>query len=212
MRKARPTSAKSTAKPASADKKSAAADNRVRIIGGQWRGRKLPFPSSEGLRPTGDRIRETLFNWLMTQLPGARVLDVFAGSGALGFEALSRGAAHCVMLEKTPLVYASLKQNAQTLQADNCELVNSCALSWIAQSAAAAFDIVFIDPPFADANLKPTHICEQLVARKLLADGAFVYVEQAKDSPLPLPTSFELHRSLNAGQVTCALWRYQQSA
>lgn len=212
MRKARSTSANSSTKPTTADKKAGAGDNRVRIIGGQWRGRKLPFPVSEGLRPTGDRIRETLFNWLMTELPHARVLDVFAGSGALGFEALSRGAGHCVMLEKTPAVAASLKQNAQTLAANNLTIHNGCALAWIAQANCEPFDVVFIDPPFAAAELNPAAIAAQLAARGLLAEDALIYVEQPRTAPPPLPAGFSVHRSLNAGQVTCALWRYQHLA
>lgn len=212
MRKARPTSAKSPTKPTTATGKPQAHDNRVRIIAGTWRGRKLPFPSSEGLRPTGDRIRETLFNWLAPYLPNARVLDMFAGSGALGFEALSRGAAHCLMLEKTPAVAQSLQQNAQTLGANNLQLHAGCAEAWLTQAASEPFDVVFIDPPFAVQTLNQSTLAAQLAARGLLNDGALIYVEQARDTPLALPAGFSLHRSLNAGQVTCALWRYQQLA
>lgn len=212
MRKARPTSAKSPAKPTTASGKPQAHDNRVRIIAGAWRGRKLPFPSSEGLRPTGDRIRETLFNWLASQLPTARVLDLFAGSGALGFEALSRGAAHCLMIEKSPTVAASLKSNAHTLNASNITIHNGCAEAWLAQAATEPFDVVFIDPPFALTQLSPSALAAQLAQRGLLQDEALIYVEQPRDTPLALPKGFSLHRSLNAGQVTCALWRYQQSA
>lgn len=212
MRKARPTSAKSPTKPTTATGKPQAHDNRVRIIAGTWRGRKLPFPSSEGLRPTGDRIRETLFNWLAPYLPNARVLDMFAGSGALGFEALSRGAGHCLMIEKSPAVAASLKANTQTLKASNITIHNGCAEAWLSHAQTEPVDVVFIDPPFAIQTLNPSSLAAQLAARGLLNDGALIYVEQARDTPLALPAGFSLHRSLNAGQVTCALWRYQQLA
>lgn len=185
-------------------------DHRVRIIGGCWRGRKLPFPESEGLRPTGDRIRETLFNWLMPVLPGAHCLDLFAGSGALGFEALSRGAADCVMLERNPAVFRQLQANRQLLSAESCLLQLSDTRQWLA-NAVGAFNIVFIDPPFADTSLAADRIMLTLLQRGLLASNALVYVEQPSSYPLPAVPGMLVHRQQQAGQVSYSLWRAGQN-
>lgn len=155
--------------------------HEVRIIGGRWRGRKLRFPDSEGLRPTGDRIRETLFNWLAPWLPGARCLDLFAGSGALGFEALSRGAAQVVMLEKSPTVIASLKAAATALDADNTlQIVATDTRQWLKQPAHQTFDIIFLDPPFATDHYH--QLLTLLRNGGWLADDALLYMES--DRPL----------------------------
>ncbi|HQQ62793.1 MAG TPA: 16S rRNA (guanine(966)-N(2))-methyltransferase RsmD [Pseudomonadales bacterium] len=180
--------------------------NRVRIIGGRWRGRKLAFPDVEGLRPTGDRIRETLFNWLAPVLPGGRCLDLFAGSGALGFEALSRGASLCVMVERNPVAVHCLQDSRQQLGADTSSIVAMDARNWLAQ-ATGTFDLVFLDPPFADTGLSPHLLVEQLSAAGLLAGDAWIYVEQPADSPAMLPSGFALHRSQQAGKVSYGLWR-----
>lgn len=187
-----------------------ARDNRVRIIGGRWRGRKLAFPDAAGLRPTGDRIRETLFNWLQADLPGAHCLDLFAGSGALGFEALSRGAAHCVMLERNPQALRSLEAARQLLQTDAATIINGEALSWLT-SARGRFDIVFIDPPFADTALAPAVIAASLVRHALLAPHALLYVEQAASQSLVPPAGFVVHRQQQAGQVSYGLWRQTEN-
>src|SRR5690606_3705719 len=127
--------------------------NQLRIIGGQWRGRKLRFPDVEGLRPTGDRIRETLFNWLAPELPGARCLDLFAGSGSLGLEALSRGAAASWMLERDAHAAGCLRENLQLLAADGGVVQHLDSLTHLRQgNAEQPFDVIFIDPPF-DRNL-----------------------------------------------------------
>ncbi len=182
-------------------------ENRVRIIGGRWRGRKIAFPDGEGLRPTGDRIRETLFNWLMPVLPEARCLDLFAGSGALGFEALSRGAAHCVMLERNSYAARSLQATRQLLGADAIsQVVAADALSWL-QAATGCFDVVFIDPPFADAQLSPAVFVEQLQQRALLSDDPWIYVEQPANIPLSPPQGFMTYRQQRAGLVQYGLWR-----
>lgn len=153
----------------------------VRIIGGRWRGRKLRFPDSEGLRPTGDRIRETLFNWLAPRLHGARCLDLFAGSGALGFEALSRGAAQVVMLEKSPIAVASLKAAAGTLEADDTlQIIATDTRQWLKQPACQTFDIVFLDPPFATDYY--SQLLTLLRNSGWLADDALLYMES--DRPL----------------------------
>lgn len=181
-------------------------DNRVRIIGGRWRGRKLQFPDGDGLRPTGDRIRETVFNWLMPVLPGAHCLDLFAGSGALGFEALSRGAENCVMLERNLSAFRHLLASKQLLAADGAMPVSGDCMQWLT-TAQGAFDIVFIDPPFADETLSPGNITCLLQERHLLADNAYIYVEQQTGRETILPAGFALHRQQRAGQVSFSLWR-----
>lgn len=124
-----------------------ATSNRVRIVGGEWRSRVLHFPDSCGLRPTPDRVRETLFNWLGQNMHGRRCLDLFAGSGALGFEALSRGASSVVMVEQSPQVLRALQENTRLLSADNAQLHCMDALQFLAQNILA-FDVIFLDPPF----------------------------------------------------------------
>lgn len=181
-------------------------DNRVRIIGGRWRGRKLQFPDSEGLRPTGDRIRETLFNWLMPVLPGAHCLDLFAGSGVLGFEALSRGAADCVFLERHSQVVWYLEQTKQILAAEQATILRADSLQWLA-TAAGIFDIVFIDPPFADKSVSPAAIVRLLQEGGLLAADPWIYIEQSAADTHALPEGFMPYRQQRAGQVSYSLWR-----
>ena len=151
--------------------------NQLRIIGGAWRGRKLSFPSVEGLRPTPDRVRETLFNWLTGHLNGAQCLDLFAGSGALGFEALSRGARYCCFIDRSDLVNQAITASAQTLgcvehvavlQADSSQPV----------SLDRVFDIVFLDPPFASNLVAPC--LEWLLASNLLRSNTLLYLETPK--------------------------------
>ena len=150
---------------------------QVRIIGGCWRGRKLRFPSAPGLRPTPDRVRETLFNWLAPEIVGAHCLDVFAGSGALGFEALSRGAQSLVMIEQSPQLLKELRQNAEILGAKNqiqfyCARIPSAVID---AGAVGGFNIVFLDPPFYQ-NYLP--ICFQwLQINHYLATDALIYIE-----------------------------------
>jgi len=162
-----------------------AARGTVRIIGGQWRGRKLQVAAVEGLRPSSDRVRETLFNWLQPWLPDAVCLDLFAGSGALGFEALSRGAASAVMLEQAPAVAAALQRQQQLLQADTLQIMRADALSWLREAhVAQEFDLVFVDPPW---QLQ----CQQQVLASLqqrgwLSTAALVYVELPAQSDLQL--------------------------
>lgn len=184
--------------------------NRVRIIGGCWRGRKLQFPDGAGLRPTGDRIRETLFNWLAPVLPGARCLDCFAGSGVLGFEALSRGAVACVLLERNAQAVHCLQESKQVLAAGGAQVLAVDTLQWLA-SASAVFDIVFIDPPFADVSLVPAAIVSTLEQRGLLADAPWIYVEQAASTVQQLPEGFVQYRSQRAGQVSYSVWRRENN-
>ncbi len=144
---------------------------QLRIIGGTWRSRRLSFPALDGLRPTLDRIRETVFNWLMFEVEGKRVLDCFAGSGALGLEALSRGAKSAVFVEKHPIAAKQLMENLRLLQCQSAQVVTSDALVWLASNATADFDLVFLDPPFGQGLLPPA------LAALQLKEGALVYVE-----------------------------------
>ena len=179
----------------------------VRIIGGQWRGRKLPVPVSEDLRPTGDRIRETLFNWLQFEWEGSQWLDVFAGSGALGFEALSRGASEVVMLEKSSLVAKQLHANKQLLAAQGATVVNTDSQTWLAKNTQQkAFDGVFLDPPFRDADLDLW--ISLLINNGWLKPNAWLYVEQPRERVLSLPY-LHAYRQQQSGGVSFGLWQYQ---
>lgn len=152
-----------------------AALNKVRIGGGEWRSRLLRFPDALALRPTPDRVRQTLFNWLGQELRGLHCLDLFAGSGALGFEALSRGAALAVLVENNTAVHRAVLENAKQLKADNAHIVRSDALSFLAQNHQR-FDVIFLDPPYGQGWLEK--LLPQL-ARHLAPDGV-VYAEAEK--------------------------------
>lgn len=179
--------------------------NQLRIIAGEWRGRKLPFPDGEGLRPTGDRMRETLFNWLSFDLYGRRVLDLFAGSGALGLEALSRGAKSAVFLDNHPGVIRQMRENLITLGCGQAEVFQGEALSWIS-GHEDLFDLVFLDPPFGKGLLGP--VCRELEEKRRLSDGALVYLEAEKGFDFSeLPLGWQLEKEKKAGQVICRLYR-----
>ncbi|MBI5908503.1 MAG: 16S rRNA (guanine(966)-N(2))-methyltransferase RsmD [Betaproteobacteria bacterium] len=182
-----------------------AKSNQVRIIGGAWRGRRISFPDHEGLRPSADRVRETLFNWLGQDLGGQRCLDLFAGSGALGFEALSRGAASVVMVEKGRRVCEVLRRNAEVLGAKKLQLHCADALEFATAAAAdavARFDVVFLDPPFGSTLLGQA--LPQVVP--LLRPEARVYVESAVAFA---PTGgWRVLRHGRAGQVHYTLVTY----
>ncbi len=173
--------------------------NTLRIIGGQWRGRKLEFPSIDAIRPTPDRVRETLFNWLQHSIVGARCLDLFAGSGALGFEALSRGAKHVVFVDRDPQVGRYLCETLQRLQATAGDVHVGDAMQWL-KATPQAFDVVFLDPPFATELLNAvTHMLE---AGGWLASDAFIYIESASSRGVPaLPANWRVIKSKSAGQV-----------
>lgn len=182
------------------------AEKPLRIIGGQWRGRKLNFPATGGLRPTGDRIRETLFNWLAPHLPGARALDLFAGSGALGLEALSRGADEVVLLERQAQAWEQLRSNLALLGAENtAHLHHVDALRWLNQTnPGAGFDVVFIDPPF-ELDLWQRTI-DAIQVNGWLAPGAAIYVEAGTETHFRVPDTWTLHRDKSAGQVRYRLY------
>jgi 16S rRNA (guanine966-N2)-methyltransferase len=172
----------------------------LRIVGGTLRGRKWSFPEVAGLRPTPDRVRETLFNWLAPHIGGMRVLDLFAGSGALGFEALSRGAGHAVLVEKDRAAAAILRETATRFGLGAARVEGGDALAFLRTQPAGSFDLVFLDPPFAAALLEPA--LAGVSMRGLLAAGGFCYIEQPADMPLPvLPEGWSVHRSGKAGEV-----------
>jgi 16S rRNA (guanine966-N2)-methyltransferase len=157
------------------------AANEVRIIGGNWKGRKLRFPDAQGLRPTLGRVRETLFNWLNTRIVGSRCLDLFAGSGALGFEALSRGAATVTLVEENRRTAHALRESATRLGAErNCSISCMPADRFLRQ-AAAAWDIIFLDPPFQDASLQQA--LKRIRAAHALAPDGVVYFEMPRRAP-----------------------------
>lgn len=185
--------------------------NKVRIIAGRWRGRKLSFPDAQGLRPTPDRIRETLFNWLQPVLPGARCLDLFAGSGALGFEAASRGAAQVVMVDSAPEVVRALRANAERLSASSLQIKRQDAAACLA-GVSAPFDVVFLDPPFSNPAVLLQSITGLSVPGRL-ADGAWIYVEApAADAGPPVPAGWAPEKQKQAGQVAYRLYRYTARA
>ncbi len=181
-----------------------AASGQIRIIGGQWRGRKLPVPDSPGLRPTTDRVRETLFNWLAPSMVSARCLDCFAGSGALGLEALSRYASKTTLIEMERGVAQQLQQNLATLKAANAKVVNTNTLTFLNQPGTP-HDIVFVDPPFRKGLLDDT--LRLLEDNGWLADDALIYVESEVENGLPpVPLHWDLHREKVAGQVAYRLY------
>lgn len=173
---------------------------RVRIVAGKWRARFLDVADVPGLRPTGERIRETLFNWLAPRLQGARCLDLFAGTGVLGLEALSRGAAEAVLVERSGRALAALEQSVGKLGAADARLRSGDAWQFLREETPRPFDIVFLDPPYADARLG--ELCRLLVDRPWLADHAAVYFEQAASrEPPALPEGWEIRREKTAGAV-----------
>ena len=192
-----------------ADPKRAAGQARtLRIIGGMWRGRKLRFPPSPEIRPTPDRVRETLFNWLGPRLPGARCLDLFAGSGALGLESLSRGAAQVTFVERDGAAARELRARLSEWGASGGEVEHSDALRFLsdprsaggAEGARGPFDIVFLDPPF-DSDLL-TLAAGRLETGGWLAPGALIYVECAARNGLPpLPSAWTTTKAKRAGEV-----------
>jgi 16S rRNA (guanine966-N2)-methyltransferase len=175
----------------------------LRIIGGQWRSRKIRFPDLPQLRPTPDRVRETLFNWLMPVIAGARCLDLFAGSGALGLEALSRGAGAVEFVDRDKQVIEYLRATFGLLKAEHASVVQADALTYLAGSAQG-FDVVFLDPPF-DAELVPP-CSAALEAHGWLNPAAYIYIETAVQTPLSgLPPNWQVLREKTAGQVSYRL-------
>ena len=199
MRKRSPTSRTASAQ-------AHGGDGQLRIIAGQWRSRQFSFPMAAGLRPTPNRVRETLFNWLAPYVEGARVLDAFTGSGALFLEALSRGAGSALALDLSHAAISRLREHLQTLRCDNGQLLNTDALRYLQQQAATPFDLVFLDPPFGQDLLLPAGTL--LEDQGWLAADAWIYTEsEHPPSSLGLPGNWRLHREQKAGQVHYALWQ-----
>ena len=181
---------------------------RLRIVAGNWRSRLLDVADVPGLRPTSQRIRETLFNWLSTRIPGARCLDLFAGTGALGLEALSRGAGSVVFVEQSAQAVAMLRNNIGLLDADGASVTQADAVAWLRGEHGPVFDIVFLDPPFAADMLDD--LCRLMQEQDVLADDALVYLEQDKSKPEPrLPDGWRLLKNKTAGGVRYMLAQRQ---
>jgi len=177
----------------------------VRLIGGQWKRTRLAVPDRPGLRPTPDRVRETLFNWLGQDLSGWRVLDAFAGTGALGLEAASRGAAQVLLIERDDAAVAALQSVLQRLgNPAAVEVLRTEALMWMGRQATAGFELVFLDPPFDSTLLAPA----VAAAQQLLVPGGFLFVESAMALET-VPSGLLPYRSLRAGAVFAQLWQRQ---
>ena len=179
--------------------------SQLRIIGGQWRSRKLEFTAAEGLRPTGDRMRETLFNWLTPVINDANCADLFAGSGALGLEALSRGAQHCDFIDNSATAISQINEHLVTLEATGLATCHTDNAKGYLTRAERSLDIVFIDPPFDCGLVIPT--CLQLQASELLAPEALIYIETpAQETLAELPLRWNIHREKITGGVACRLY------
>lgn len=173
---------------------------QLRIIGGCWRSRKISFPDNLDIRPTADRVRETLFNWLAPVIPGAYCLDLFTGSGALSFEALSRGAGHVVMVDKSPRVIENLRETTTQLDipSDRFTLYKGEAPNNIILPPKP-FDVVFLDPPFRHNLIQPS--CEWLIHQKLIAPLSYVYIEKERRAAFSLPPQFKILKQGKTSQV-----------
>ena len=183
---------------------------RFRIIGGTWRSRRLPLPGIDEVRPTPDRVRETVFNWLAPVIEGARCLDLYAGSGALGLEALSRGAAAVTFVDSSPLVVRQLKENLALLGCGQGEVVCMDVTGFL-EGPVSRFDVVFLDPPYGRGWLAP--MVARLVERGWLAPGAALYLEHEADAgPPPLPEGWRYARDAAAGRVRYHLVRHEATS
>lgn len=207
----RKSASQSTSKNSQPNRGSASAGKEagtgeLRIIGGDWRSRKLRFPDAGGVRPTPARTRETLFNWLAFHLAGSDCLDLFAGSGALGLEALSRGAGRVSLVDHTPALAKALRDNLRLLKSDGGEVICSDVESYLRQRNRPPFDIVFMDPPFRQGWLEK--LFPLLDEQTWVKPGGWVYMEHESELPTPaVPPSWRLHRQKSAGQVTYSLFR-----
>ena len=180
------------------------ASGSIRIIGGKHRGRKLPVLMADGLRPTTDRVKETLFNWLMPYINDANCLDCFAGAGSLGFEALSRGAKNVQLIELNKNAAKQLLANKLLLKSGDVEVINTNTLDFLKSHVSASFDVVFVDPPFRQGLVSQT--CE-LLEKKWLADQALIYVEMESEGNHSIPHNWQLLKEKVAGQVAYRLYQ-----
>jgi 16S rRNA (guanine966-N2)-methyltransferase len=187
------------------------APESVQIIAGKWRSRLLKFTATEGLRPTGSRIRETLFNWLAPSIEGARCLDLFAGSGALCFEALSRGAKHCVALENNRSAISHLNSNKALLDVADLRIVATDTLTFLEKNTERSqFDVVFLDPPF-EKKLH-SNVVQLLTEGMWLAKNALIYCELPLAEPQPMPPNWQLLKDKTAGNVRFCLFAYVEQS
>ena len=187
-----------TIKPGAANKKPR--PGRLRIVAGKWRSRLLDIADAPGLRPTSERVRETVFNWLAPLIQGARCLDLFAGSGALGFEALSRGAASVVFVDNSGSAIKAIEKSARALEAAGADIHRGDAADYVRNARSASFDIIFLDPPFADDRLDD--LCGLIEERGILAPGGRVYLEQDRgQAETPLPDRWRVLKDKTAGNV-----------
>jgi 16S rRNA (guanine966-N2)-methyltransferase len=185
--------------------KKMAKDGFIRIISGKWRGKKLVVKDKEGLRPTTDRTKETLFNWLMHDIRDANCLDCFSGSGSLSFEALSRYAQSAILLERDKSVAEQLRENLKILKVDNASVVETDSIHYLQQTATQTFDIVFIDPPFNKDLVQPC--CEALEKNGYLTAPAIIYIEvETQSQDLQLPDNWTLLKQKSTGQVSYQLY------
>lgn len=193
-----------------ASNNSKAKASKLRIISGEWRSRQLPIPDIEGLRPTPDRVRETLFNWINPYIPGSVCGDLFCGSGALGLEALSRGAKHLLFVDNSRVVSQQMTDNLATLGATNADVVAQNASAFLESATPRPLDIVFLDPPFRKgwlAQMIP------LLEKGWLADRALVYIEMEKEANLPpLPRHWSLKKEKIAGQLVYRLFEVTKAS
>lgn len=201
-------------KPKKSHKKSSS-QGSIRIISGKYRGRKLPVLDAEGLRPTTDRVKETVFNWLMPYINNANCLDCFAGSGGLGFEALSRGAKEVTLVELNKSAAKQLNENKKLLKADNIHIVNNDALSFLnnavsnntfSNNNSEKFDLIFLDPPFRKGLVEQS---AKLINLYHLTEQALIYVEMESESTQVIPANWQLLKEKTAGQVVYQLYQYQ---
>ncbi len=184
--------------------------NRVRIIAGCWRGRRIQFPDLAAVRPTPDRVRETVFNWLQAEIAGSHCLDLFAGTGILSFEALSRGAESVTCVEHDESAITAIRDNAATLGAGDVETVRADAIEFLTRSPLRPIDIVFIDPPYGSQIVE--QVCQILDKRAWLAPQALIYIERHAKDPVPtVPENWQCLRSKRAGQVDYRLYRRRVS-
>ncbi len=183
--------------------------NTLRVIAGKWRSRKLEFPDIDGLRPTADRVRETLFNWLQEPIAYARCLDLFAGSGACGIEALSRGARFVTFVDVSPSATSAIRRNLALLQAEDYEVVCEDSLTWLGRKnkeTVVQYDVVFLDPPFASDLLK--RAVAAVERSDALASNAYIYIESAQELAVALlPENWHLSKAKKAGKVYFYLYQ-----
>lgn len=197
--------AKSPRRPGAGLARAESYPGRIRIIGGQWRSRLLDVTSVPGLRPTPDRVRETVFNWLAPYVVGARCLDLFSGTGALCLEALSRGASQVIMVERSPDAAAQLRDNVARLGAHGADVVIADAIDYLA-GRATPFDIIFVDPPFAVAETM-IRACSERLSHGWTKPGSLVYIEAPRELALSVPEAWRPFKGGKAGQVSYSLFQ-----